>query len=247
MTLVPTGKTVDFDGVSAPPPKPNLSAYLSQQVLTLIRDRDLRPGDRLPSAKALAEQFAVATPTMREALRRLQATGVIDIRHGSGIYVRRDRERLMLTNPAYGALETHTILQVLDARRLIEPKLAEMAAERADEAEIAHLRALVDEAEPISGRRDDRYLKTNIQFHTAIGRAAGNLVLAHIVESLIELYSAELHLVDPNNSLVDIRARDHAWHRAVVNAIEARDGEAAFKAMNDHLFIARGTVTPKLV
>ena len=108
--------------------RPNLSAYLAQQVLALIRDRNLGPGDRLPSAKALADQFQVATPTIREALRRLQATGVVDIRHGSGIYVRRERERLMLSNPGYGALEHHTVLQLLDARILIEPHLAELAA-----------------------------------------------------------------------------------------------------------------------
>lgn len=108
--------------------RPNLSTCLPHLVLSLIRDRNLQSGDRLPSAKAPAEQFAVATPTMREALRRLQATGVIDIRHRSGIYVRLDQERLMVSNPAYGVLETQTILQVLDARLLIEPHPAELAA-----------------------------------------------------------------------------------------------------------------------
>ncbi len=238
---------MDFQGVAAPPPKPNLSAYLSQQILSLIRDKDLRPGDRLPSAKALADQFAVATPTMREALRRLQATGVIDIRHGSGIYVRRDRERLMLSNPAYGELETHTILQVLDARHLIEPHLARLAAGRADAAEIAQLRGLVEQAEEVFDRPDDTYIQTNILIHSAIARASGNLVLAHVVESLIELYSAELHLVDPKHTLVEIRARDHANHRLVLSAIEAGDGSAAFTAMSNHLLTARGTVTPRLL
>lgn len=245
--FVATDKIVDLQGVAAPPPKPNLSAYLSQQILSLIRDRGLRPGDRLPSAKALADKFAVATPTMREALRRLQATGIIDIRHGSGIYVRRDRERLMLSNPSYGELETHTILQVLDARHLIEPHLAKLAAIHADESEIAQLRELISQAEEVFGHADDSYLKINILIHSAIARASGNLVLAHVVESLIELYSAELHLVDPNHSLVEIRARDHARHRLIFSAIEAHDADAAFAAMSDHLLTARGTVTPKLV
>lgn len=247
MKFVATDKTVDFHGVAAPPPKPNLSAYLSQQILSLIRDKDLHPGDRLPSARALADQFAVATPTMREALRRLQATGVIDIRHGSGIYVRRDRERMMLSNPAYGELETHTILQVLDARHLIEPHLAQLAAGHADEREIDLIRDLMGQAEEVFDRPDESYIQTNVLIHTAIARASGNLVLAHVVESLIELYSAELHLFDPLYSLVEIRARDHAWHRRVLSAIEARDGGGAFAAMSDHLLTARGTVAPKLV
>ena len=97
---------MDVTGTS----KPNLSNYLAQQIQSLIRERDLKPGERPPSAKSLADQFNVATPTIREALRHLQATGMIDIRHGSGIYVRRQSDRLMLSNPGYGALETKTIL-----------------------------------------------------------------------------------------------------------------------------------------
>jgi GntR family transcriptional repressor for pyruvate dehydrogenase complex len=224
--------------------RPNLSTYLAQRVLSLIRDRNLQPGDRLPSAKALAEQFAVATPTMREALRRLQATGVIDIRHGSGIYVRRDQERLMLSNPAYGALETHTILQVLDARLLIEPHLAELAAQRVGETEIAELAHLLARAEKALARPDDGYLHANNAFHTAIARASGNLVLAQVVESLIELYSTELHVVDPTSALAEIRGRDHRNHRLIFEAIRDRDGARAREEMVRHLEAARGTVAP---
>src|ERR1700736_4319034 len=77
----------------------SLSEHLGQLVLALIRDDAMEPGDRLPSVKDLAERFSVATPTMREALRLLQMAGTLDIRHGSGIYVRHAGSRLMLTNP----------------------------------------------------------------------------------------------------------------------------------------------------
>jgi GntR family transcriptional repressor for pyruvate dehydrogenase complex len=241
-----TGMLADVD---ATPPiaaasRPNLSTYLAQQVLVLIRDRNLQPGDRLPSAKSLAEQFAVATPTMREALRRLQATGVIDIRHGSGIYVRRDQERLMLSNPAYGALATHTILQVLDARLLIEPHLADLAARRADEAEVAEIGRLLERSEQALARPDDGYYQANNAFHSAIARASGNLVLAHVVESLIELYSTELHVVDPTSALAEIRGRDHRNHQLIFEAIRDGDGARAREAMVRHIETARGSVAP---
>jgi GntR family transcriptional repressor for pyruvate dehydrogenase complex len=183
---------------------------------------------------------------MREALRRLQATGVIDIRHGSGIYVKRDRERLMLSNPGYGVLETHTILQILDARILIEPHLAELAAEHADDGEIALIQQLLVSSEQSLGRADEGYIRANNAFHSAIARASGNLVLAHVVESLIELYSTELHLVDPNNSLAEIRARDHRNHTLIVTAIAEHDGPQAREAMLRHIQVARSTVTPRL-
>jgi GntR family transcriptional repressor for pyruvate dehydrogenase complex len=228
------------------PARPNLSAYLAQQVLSLIRERELQPGDRLPSASALARRFSVATPTIREALRQLQATGVIDIRHGSGIYVKRDRERLMFSNPGYGALESQTILQILDSRILIEPHLAELAAEQADDGQLEQIQMQLANCEKTLGRADEGYIRANNAFHSAIARASGNLVLAHIVESLIELYSTELHIVDPNNSLVEIRARDQGHHQVLVDAIAKGDGAGAREAMLKHLQVARTTVTPRL-
>ncbi|MDQ3412441.1 MAG: FadR family transcriptional regulator [Chloroflexota bacterium] len=215
--------------------RPNLSAYLAQQILDLIRDRDLAPGDRLPTAKALAERFSVATPTLRESLRRLQATGVVDIRHGSGIYVRQDRERLMLSNPNSGALEHYTVLQVLDARALIEPHLADLASRRATAEEVMAIAAVVDEGRQLLAREDERYFQINARFHTAIGRASGNLILAQIVESLAELYSSELHAVDPDRTLEDVRANDHHDHLQILTAIQAKEGELARRAMLQHL------------
>jgi GntR family transcriptional regulator, transcriptional repressor for pyruvate dehydrogenase complex len=232
----------DFQSQTSLASRPNLSAFLSQQILILIRDRQLKPGDRLPSAKDLAALFSVATPTMREALRRLQATGVIDIRHGSGIYVRRDSDRIMLSNPAYGTLEAQTIMQVLDARLLIEPHLAELASYAATPDEVAGLQTLLTTVEQTLDRPDDRYLAANHTLHVAIARASGNLVLTHVVESLLEMHSTELHVVDPNSSLAEIRARDHRYHQLVVGAIAERNAQAAREAMTTHLERARSSI-----
>ena len=102
----------------------SLSRHLAEQVLALIQDKSLAAGDRLPSVREWSERFSVATPTMREALRLLQMAGSLDIRHGSGIYVRQPVSRLMLTNPYAGSLGTATILNLLHARLLIEPPVA---------------------------------------------------------------------------------------------------------------------------
>jgi GntR family transcriptional repressor for pyruvate dehydrogenase complex len=204
------------------------------------------PGDRLPTAKALAAQFNVATPTLREALRRLQATGVIDIRHGSGIYVRQDRERLMLANPGYGALEDYTVLQVLDARAVIEPHLAALAAAHANSADLAAITQIVEEGAQRLSRDDERYFELNSRFHTAIGRASGNLVLAQIVESLAELYSTELHVIDPDRALEEVRTADHRDHFDILAAIRDRDGERAQVAMRRHLDDVRARLGRRL-
>lgn len=237
VTLVPTA------AVGA---RPNLSVYLARQVLAMIRDRGLGPGDRLPSAKALADQFSVATPTMREALRRLQATGVVDIKHGSGIYVRSDHERLMLSNPGYGMLEHHTVLQLLDARLLIEPHLAALAATLGNTAHLDEIDRVLSEGEQLLAREAEAYFQVNKAFHCAIARASGNLVLAQIVESLIELYSSELHSVDPTRSLEDVRSGDHGHHVQIAAAIRQREIDGARRAMKGHLEYARSRVERRL-
>lgn len=210
----------------------------------MIRDRGLGPGDRLPTARELADIFEVATPTMREALRRLQATGVIDIRHGSGIYVLRSEQRLVVTNPGYGDLETHTILQVLDARLLVEPHLAELAARNIDPDRLAEVEQIVVQAANEIRLHD--YLESNVRFHTIIARASGNLVLAQFVESLIELYSVELDHVDPHLLLVDGRTADNAVHQEIYAALAAGDGPSARDAMSRHVQAARESVSGRL-
>jgi len=224
--------------------RPNLSNQLANGVIELIRERKLMPGDRLPTARELAETFEVATPTMREALRKLQATGVVDIRHGSGIYVLRAEQRLVVANPGYGDLETHTILQILDARLLVEPHLAELAARNIDADRLAAIARVVERAAEEIRLRD--YLESNVQFHTLVARASGNLVLAQIIESLIELYSVELDQVDPNLLLVDGRTQDNAVHREIYAALATGDGQAAYDAMSRHLQAAVEAVSIRL-
>ena len=234
-------------GPSARPPgsnRPNLSNQLANGVIELIRERELAPGDRLPTARELAEAFEVAPPTMREALRRLQATGVIDIRHGSGIYVLRAEQRLVVANPGYGDLETHTILQVLDARLLVEPHLAELAARNIDAATLAAIEQVIQQAAGEVRLRG--YLESNVRVHTLIARASGNLVLAQFIESLIELYSIELDQVDPNLLLVDGRTADNAVHQEIYAALAGGNERAAYDAMSRHLQTARESVSSRL-
>jgi GntR family transcriptional regulator, transcriptional repressor for pyruvate dehydrogenase complex len=170
--------------------RPNLSTDLVRRIIELIRNDDLRPGDRLPSVRSLAERFLVTPPTVRQALGRLQTSGVVEIRHGSGVYVRSSRERVVLTNPHHNEIEPRTMLELLDARLLIEPHLAEMAARNANEVEIAELERLLGKAEEcLDGNNDEMLNRANMGFHRAIANFSENTILAQVVQSLIELYS----------------------------------------------------------
>lgn len=224
-------------------PRPDLSQQLSQQIVELIAAHEMQPGDRLPTMKALAQRFAVATPTIREALRRLQATGVIDIRHGSGIYVLRPDQGMMIANPHYGQLDAKSILDLLDSRLLIEPYLAGIAAERATPAAIAELEAVLAEAEQLLEGQDASLGTTNMRFHTAIARASDNRILAHMLESIVEVYDSEQFAI---LELFNARVSDHQDHLGILEAIRDHDAARASKRMTKHISRVRAVIAKRL-
>jgi GntR family transcriptional repressor for pyruvate dehydrogenase complex len=213
----------------------SLSDHLTRGVMALVRDRGLGAGDRLPSVKELSERFRVATPTMREALRLLEMAGNLDIRHGSGIYVRQLEPRRMLTNPYARSMDTATILNLLRARSLIEPPIAALAAEQVTTAQLEGLDAILQDAEQhLSGNSDaDAVLGVvNMHFHRGIAGASGNTILAEVVFSLTELHIKEqMAVLDLYNN----RRRDHDQHRLIFEALARRDAAEARQLMLDHI------------
>lgn len=144
--------------------RPTLSDALTERMLELIREGGLRPGDRLPSTRELSQRFAVTTPTLREALRRLEATGAIEMRHGSGIYVGAAIERLVLPNPNMREMHGGQLLELLGARIVIEPPLAAMAAGNATKEGLAELREVLAEAGRHLRGEDAELHETNMTF-----------------------------------------------------------------------------------
>jgi GntR family transcriptional repressor for pyruvate dehydrogenase complex len=234
-----------LDGDWSNPPT-SLSERLTRRVLALIRDDGLGPGDRLPSVRELAERFSVATPTMREALRLLQMAGTLDIRHGSGIYVRQASSRLMLTNPYAGSLGTETILNLLQARLLIEPPVAELAAQNATNKHLGDLDDLLADAEHhLSGAdADDSVLGVaNMRFHRGIAEGSGNSILAEVVFTLTEVHIKEqMAVLDLYNN----RRRDHEQHRRILSALQARDAAGARTLMSEHIADVIAVIRGKL-
>lgn len=216
------------DGV----PRTTLASALTGRVLDLIQAEGLRQGDRLPATRELAQRFAVTTPTLREALRRLEATGAVELRHGSGIYVGPSLERLVLANPNMRSLRGGQLRQLLEARLLIEPAAAGLAAHRAEQDERAQLRAILAAAARHLDGDDSQLHEANMGFHRAIAQATGNLVLAEVVDSLLTVHAAEQREI---LQIFDDRVRDHEEHLAILAAIDNGDFRAAEQHMRAHL------------
>jgi DNA-binding FadR family transcriptional regulator len=186
-------------------------------------------GDRLPTERELAEQFGVSRPSLREALIALEMLGMIEARHGLGIYV--TRTQLPLTAAAYdfeiGAFE------LIEARRLFEGEAAALAATNIDDeaiAELERLLVLMGDEDEIHGEDADK------EFHLTIARATGNGAIIATVENLWELRNRS-----PLARNILTRARGMGLepriveHRRVLDALKARDPAGARQAMRDHL------------
>lgn len=216
--------------------RPTLSDVLTERMLDLIREGGLRPGDRLPSTRDLAQRFAVTTPTLREALRRLEATGAVELRHGSGLYVGADIERIVLPNPNMREMRGDRLLQLLDARILVEPPLAALAAGRATESGRDELRAVLDEAGRHLRGKSAELREANLTFHRATAKLAGNSVLDEVVDSLLRVHASARR---ETPRVFDDRRRDHDEHLAILDAIEKGDARAAEELMRAHLVDVR--------
>lgn len=212
--------------------RPSLSDALTERVLGLIRTQDLRPGDRLPSTRDLSQQFAVTVPTLREALRRLEVTGAIEMRHGSGVYVGPDLDRVVFPNPNVRELRGDRLLQLLEARLLIEPPSAALAAARATPGDVTRLRTVLNEAGKHLRGADAELHEANMTFHRATAQAAGNGVLGEVLDSLLRVHALEQQEI---LQLFDDRIRDFEEHAAILEAIERHDTDAAQDLMRRHL------------
>lgn len=231
------------DSDAASVARTSLSDTLTDRVLGLIRETGLRPGDRLPAARALAERFAVATPTVREALRRLQATGAVEMRHGSGVYVSATLDRVLLPNPNLAGLPGERLRHLLDARLLIEPYLAEQAALRCGTTEVTELSRRLEAAAGHLYGDDTRLHDANMGFHAAVAAASGNTVLHEVLESLLAVHAHEQREI---LELFDDRARDYEEHRGIMAAITDRRAADAAELMRAHLADVRSVITSRL-
>jgi GntR family transcriptional regulator, transcriptional repressor for pyruvate dehydrogenase complex len=221
----------------------SLSDALIGRVVDLIRSEGLGPGDRLPAARVLAQRFSVATPTIREALRQLQATGAIDIRHGSGMYVNAALDRVVIANPNLPTLDVDQVAELLDARLLVEPYLAGLAARHRSAATTAELRHALDAAEQHLDGDDARLHEANMAFHRAVATASGHRILHEVLDSLLSVHAGEQREI---LQIFDDRSRDHEEHRAVLAAIEAGSEEQARELMRRHLEDVADVVSRRL-
>ena len=186
-------------------------------------------GDRLPPERELAVEFSVSRPTVREAIIALEVQGIVEVKVGSGAYVR----RLPGAGDAPGF--NVTAFELTEARILSEGEAAALAATNITDADLEHLRDLVDKI-AVENQLADGAELADRDLHLAIAKITRNTAMVSIIEELWRMRSAS-----PDSALLLAKARDAnvrpvvEEHMAIVAALATRDPARARAAMRAHL------------
>ena len=210
---------------------------IMRQIRNLIADGALKPGDRLPSERELAQQFAIGRGYVREALRKLEFYGVLQTFPQSGTVVAslgRAALEQLISNLL--ALDRDDLRALTETRNVLEMSAAQLAADRASPSGIANIRAALEayRAEVQAGRSG---IEEDHLFHLAIANAAGNPIMA----SLIGLITPDvIRLNHAARACEGGRAQQALReHEQLFDAIARRDVAAAVQAMGEHMRMTR--------
>ena len=185
---------------------------------------------KLPPERLMAERLGVSRTVLREATKRLELQGLLEIRHGSGI-----RAVNRLYKPLSGSLSIllpelrERLRQLSEARAAIEPEIARQAALKAKATDVKQLRSIHERL--LAAETHDEAVEADIDFHRTLARIADNEIMKLMLESLADL-GRESRRVTMGN-VGRQRAIEH--HAAILNAVAAHDPNAAAKAMKHHM------------
>ena len=210
----------------------SVSEQVAQRLLTMIRTGLLKPGQQLPPERDLASMLGVGRPAVREAIRGLALLGLLRIRQGEGTFVG-SLEMRELLEPLEMVIELNagTLESLFDARLVIEPGVAALAATHISDEDIARLHSLVDDEQSLLGN-PETFSAADMAFHETIIDACENPFLQSIANSLYLLGKKSRRVTSRVEGVLERSLQDH---RHILDALEARDPERAAQAMRQHL------------
>ena len=209
-------------------PRKKLAETVAQQILDAVRD--LPPGTRLPPERELTQRLGVGRSTVREALNGLAMVGVVEIRHGQGVFV---AER-SAGPPSGSDTEAPTSItdELLEARRIVEVELARLAAERRTEDDLAKMAEVLDQHRSHLEASEGPIIEAS-QFHLQVAEAARNQILADVVRPFFRLaFERGPQLYQTTEGYAHWELEQHTKIR---DAIASGDGELARLRMLEHV------------
>ncbi len=206
----------------------------SAQIIHLIQEQNLKPGDRLPNEQELAEALNIGRGTLREAIKQLVTRNILVVRQGSGTYVCEHmgvpEDPLGLTFIKKGP---ELAMSLVELRLMIEPEMAALAAERITAEQKKELAVRCNELERLLNAGEN-YINADALFHCYIAECYGNKVLQNLMPTIITAVSISI-----KESGDGFRTRSAYEHRCILDAICRNDSLGARFAMITHLNVTR--------
>ncbi|HOZ59030.1 MAG TPA: FadR/GntR family transcriptional regulator [Nakamurella multipartita] len=211
----------------------------ADQLLGLVLDGTFPPGGALPSEAELAERFEVSRLTVREAIRSLASTNVIEVQQGKSSTINQP-DRWSPLDPrllqARGRVSGQPLLlprKLIEARRTVEVGIAELAAGRRTDEHIGHLYLQIEAMRQAHQQGDvPRFVEADLAFHRTLFEAVDNVFLDAVFEPLAKVLRT---LRTTTSSVSQIREHAIEWHGRILTAVVAADPEKSREAMRGHL------------
>jgi GntR family transcriptional repressor for pyruvate dehydrogenase complex len=215
--------------------RPQKTAMLvAQRIVSDINRRGNTVGDRLPPERVMLEEYEVGRGTLRESLRFLELQGVISLKPGPGggpVVQQPDAAALATSLTLLLQFERAPFRTIAEARVGLEPMMAQLAAERMNETQLADLKASVDTMHDNLGDQDV-FLEENKRFHDVIAHGSGNALFGHLVDALLGILDGSAIGIDYPEVR---RTAVHKAHLRIYDAIASHDPAASAAAMIDHI------------
>jgi len=215
-----------------PVKKTRVYEEIVSKIKVMLENGRLKSGDQLPGERELSEVFQVSRSSVREALRTLETQGYLESRQGEGTYIA-SKPVESLVSPLASVIftEKDSQMELFEMRRLIEPQIAFLAAERATPEEIAMMeQALIQQEEAVA--RGETGTDVDKSFHYLMAKATKNKVLLRLTDSMRDLFARSR---DKYLQVEGRPGKSISRHRQVLDAIKAKDGELAAQVMLEHV------------
>jgi len=209
-----------------------ITELVVQRIKELLERGELKAGSRLPPERELADMLHISRPSLRTALKALSVMGIIHAKPGAGTYIANSLPEIFTEPMHFMTLINNTSVEELfEARRIIEAGLAELAAERATDVDIAALTREVAEMKATINDPEE-FLKHDVRFHQAMARAANNKLMSGIMDTVAELlFHIRRQTITHESDLEEAIE----WHEKIIAAMQKHDPKRAKEMLSGHL------------
>jgi len=213
-----------------------ITELVVQRIKELLERGELKAGSRLPPERELADMLHISRPSLRTALKALSVMGIIHAKPGAGTYIAESLPEIFTEPMRFMTLINNTSVdELFEARLIIEAGLAELAAERATQADIASLIKEVEEMKATIGDPEE-FLKHDVRFHQAIAHASNNKLMSGVMDTVAQLL---FHI--RRQTIGNARDLEEAieWHEKIIAAMQKHDPRRAKEMLSGHLRAAQ--------